>query len=72
MNTSSISRITSRRPVTADSGKPLARPLPKVARSGVTSNKAWAPPLAKRKPVMVSSNTSNAPSRWASARTAAR
>jgi hypothetical protein len=35
-NTSSNSRISSRGPTTAASGRPLAMPLPNVARSGTT------------------------------------
>ena len=58
---SSMRRMYWRRPTTAEMGKPLAMPLPKAARSGVTPNRVWAPPRWKRKPVMVSSKMSRAP-----------
>ena len=53
----------SARPASAATGKPLAIALPKVARSGVTSNRSWAPPAARRKPVMTSSKMRIVPNR---------
>ena len=52
----------------AEIEKPLPSALPKVARSGAMSKTSWPPPMAQRNPLIVSSNTSNAPWRWARAR----
>ena len=59
----SLSRscITSRRPVSTDSGIPLATALEKHARSAFTSKNCCAPPSARRNPVHISSNTRSTP-----------
>ena len=56
-----ISCIRSRRPATAEIGKPLAIALAKVARSGVTPNSCWPPPGPTRKPDTISSKIRTTP-----------
>ena len=56
----------------AASGRPLAMPLPNVARSGTTPKCSCAPPTAQRKPLTISSKIRSAPCRWAAAFTPAR
>ena len=53
--------MRSARPHTAASGYPFASALPNAARSGVTPESCWYPPVARRKPVFISSKTSAAP-----------
>ena len=61
-NTSSISFMISFFPTTAEMGKPLAMLFPKAARSGLTPKSSWAPPIAYRNPVIISSRINRAPS----------
>ena len=63
---------TSARPATAPPGRPPARILASVVRSGVMPNCAWAPPGATRKPVITSSRISSTPCAAVSSRRLAR
>ncbi len=53
--------MTSARPVSSESGMPLATAFEKQARSAVTPKRSCAPPSASRNPVHISSKISSAP-----------
>jgi len=48
-------------PAKQATGYPFPRDFAKVARSGVTPNRSWAPPGATRKPVFTSSRIRRIP-----------
>ena len=62
------SSISSRRPASADTAKPLPSALPNVERSGVTPYTPCAPASDQRNPVIISSKTSTTPWRVHSSR----
>ena len=64
--------MTSARPPNAASGNPPPTTLPSVVRSGVMRMVSWAPPRARRKPVITSSHTNSAPARVHSSRSPSR
>ena len=65
-------RISSREPPKAATAIPPPSTLPSTVMSGVTPKRCWAPPGARRKPVITSSKITSAPAARVWSRPAAR